>query len=101
MLGDQLYQSYVPVCENTVSCISADQGIGCCHEVFGTQKVLRGIYEEETGDKIADWHDIHVNVVGINHFTWFTEASYKGVDLFPVYKNYIDHHFEEGLSAGR
>lgn len=96
MLGDQLYQSYVPVCENTVSCISADQAFGCCHEVFGTQKVLRGIYEEETGDKIADWHDIHVNVVGINHFTWFTEASYKGVDLFPVYKNYIDHHFEEG-----
>lgn len=72
------------------------KAFGCCHEVFGTQKVLRGIYEEETGDKIADWHDIHVNVVGINHFTWFTEASYKGVDLFPVYKNYIDHHFEEG-----
>ena len=59
------------------------KAFGCCHEVFGTQKVLRGIYEEETGDKIADWHDIHVNVVGINHFTWFTEASYKGVDLFP------------------
>ena len=72
------------------------KAFGCCHEVFGTQKVLRGIYEEETGDKIADWHDIHVNVVGINHFTWFTEASYKGVDLVPVYKNYIDHHFEEG-----
>ena len=72
------------------------KAFGCCHEVFGTQKVLRGIYEEETGDKVADWHDIHVNVVGINHFTWFTEASYKGVDLFPVYKNYIDHHFEEG-----
>lgn len=74
------------------------KAFGCCHEVFGTQKVLRGIYEEETGDKIADWHDIHVNVVGVNHFTWFTEASYKGVDLFPVYKNYIDHHLKKVIS---
>ena len=27
------------------------KAFGCCHEVFGTQKVLRGIYEEETGDR--------------------------------------------------
>ncbi|MBR2258384.1 MAG: alpha-glucosidase/alpha-galactosidase [Blautia sp.] len=72
------------------------KAFGCCHEVFGTQKVLRGIYEEETGDKVADWHDILVNVVGINHFTWFTEASYRDVDLFPVYRSYIEKHFEEG-----
>ncbi len=73
------------------------KAFGCCHEVFGTQKVLKGIYEEETGKEIPDWHDIHVNVVGINHFTWFTEASYGGTDLFPVYRGYIDKHFAEGF----
>ena len=74
----------------------AIKAFGCCHEVFGTQKVLRGIYEAESGEKVEDWHDILINVVGINHFTWFTEASYRNVDLFPVYRRYIDKHFEEG-----
>ena len=46
---------------------------------------------------ISDWHDVLVNVVGINHFTWFTAASYKGIDLFPVYSNYIENHFDEGI----
>ncbi len=73
------------------------KAFGCCHEVFGTQKVLQTVYEKETFDKIEDWHDVLVNVVGINHFTWFTEASYKGIDLFPVYKSYIEKHFAEGV----
>ncbi len=73
------------------------KAFGCCHEVFGTQKVLKTIYEKETGDVIPDWHDVLVNVVGINHFTWFTESSYQGIDLFPVYKSYIEKHFEEGV----
>lgn len=38
------------------------RAFGCCHEVFGTQKVL------------------------------------KGIDLFPVYRNYIDAHYEEGYN---
>lgn len=74
------------------------KAFGCCHEVFGTQKVLQTIYEKETGEKISDWHDVFVNVVGINHFTWFTESSYKGIDLFPIYRSYIDKHFDEGVS---
>ena len=72
------------------------KAFGCCHEVFGTQKVLKSIYEKETGDTIKDWHDVHINVIGINHFTWFTEANYKGIDLFPIYRTYISKHFEEG-----
>ncbi len=72
------------------------KAFGCCHEVFGTQKVLAGIAERELGIEGIKREDIHVNVLGINHFTWFDYASYKGIDLFPVYKNYIDSHFEEG-----
>ena len=74
------------------------KAFGCCHEVFGTQKVLKGICEEVTGIKDIDRRDIMVNVLGINHFTWFDQASYKGLDLFPIYRDYIDKHFEEGYN---
>lgn len=73
------------------------KAFGCCHEVFGTQKILKEIYELRTGRKVDDWHDVHVNVIGINHFTWFTEASCHGTDLFPLYSEYINDHFDEGF----
>ena len=72
------------------------KAFGCCHEVFGTQKVLKGIVEQEMGLEDVDRAEILVNVLGINHFTWFDSASYKGIDLFPVYEKFIDGHFEEG-----
>lgn len=74
------------------------KAFGCCHEVFGTQKVLKGICEQEFGLKDIKRSDIVVNVLGLNHFTWFNEASYKGIDLFPVYEKFIREHFEEGYN---
>lgn len=73
------------------------KAFGCCHEVFGTQKVLAGICEKECGIEGIERQDISVNVLGINHFTWFDKASYQGIDLFPIYRQYIDKHFEEGF----
>ena len=73
------------------------KAFGCCHEVFGTQKVLAGICEETFGFTNVDRRDIMINVLGINHFTWFDAASYKGIDLFPVYRQYVDSHYEEGF----
>lgn len=72
------------------------KAFGCCHEVFGTQKVLKGILEETLGLTDVERRDIQVNVLGINHFTWFDYASYKGIDLFPIYRDYIDKNFEKG-----
>lgn len=73
------------------------KAFGCCHEVFGTQKVLAEVVKRELGEADVTKDDIKINVLGINHFTWFDYASYKGTDLFPVYKKYIDEHYEEGL----
>ncbi len=73
------------------------KAFGCCHEVFGTQKVLASIAKEALGIEEISREEIAVNVLGINHFTWFDYASYQGVDLFPIYKDYIEKHFEEGF----
>lgn len=76
------------------------KAFGCCHEVFGTQKILRNILQDEQGLTDVKRHEIEVNVVGINHFTWFTEASCRGEDLFPVYRKYVDTHYETGYTKG-
>lgn len=91
------YTNPMSLCVKTLYHVFPEiKAFGCCHEVFGTQKLLKGIAEEELGLQDIDRRDIHVNVLGINHFTWFDYASYKGIDLFPVYREYIEKHFEEG-----
>lgn len=72
------------------------KAFGCCHEVFGTQKLLRDVVMAQTGLKDIDRSEIFVNVLGVNHFTWFDKASYKGMDLFPVYNAFIDANYEQG-----
>ena len=67
------------------------KAFGCCHEVFGTQKLLAKILKEKY-DIEATRDEIRVNIVGVNHFTFLTEAKYKGLDLVPIYDAYIDEH---------
>jgi alpha-galactosidase len=67
------------------------KAFGCCHEVFGTQKLLVKILEEKYGIK-ANRDEIRANIVGVNHFTFLTEAKYKGADLLPIYDAYINEH---------
>lgn len=78
------------------------KAFGCCHEVFGTQKLLARAAEEAglapKGSINRD--DIRTNVVGINHFTWIDKASWKGVDLFPVWKAFADQYAETGYEGG-
>ena len=71
------------------------KAFGCCHEVFGTQKVLAAAMKEVLGLE-ADRSEIKVNVVGVNHFTWFTEARYRNLDLFPVYAEFGNRYHETG-----
>lgn len=92
------YTNPMSLCVKTLYHVFPEiKAFGCCHEVFGTQKMLKGIAERELGISGIDRRDIYVNVMGINHFTWFDYASYKGIDLFPVYRKYVDSHFEEGF----
>ncbi len=72
------------------------KAFGCCHEVFNTQEVLADIVSKELGIRGIHRQDLYTNVVGINHFTWFTKASYKDHDIFPIYRKYVEEHFLEG-----
>jgi len=74
------------------------KAFGCCHEVFGTQKILASMCKEMLGLEEVDRADIFVNVLGVNHFTWFDKASYKGYDLFPMYEEFTSKYYEEGFS---
>lgn len=73
------------------------KAFGCCHEVFGTQKLLSQALEDIHGISGATREEICVNVVGINHFTWFTSAKYKDIDLFDTYKLFVDKYYETGF----
>ena len=99
-IRDSNYTNPMSLCVKTLYHVFPQiKAFGCCHEVFGTQKVLKGIAEDVLGLKHIDRKDIQVNVLGINHFTWFDYASYKGIDLFPMYRKYVDEHFEEGYAC--
>lgn len=67
------------------------KAFGCCHEVFGTQKFLCKVVQEAFG-KEAERHEIKVNPLGVNHFTWLTEATWQNHDLFPVYAAFCERH---------
>lgn len=95
------YTNPMSLCVKTLYTVFPEiKAFGCCHEVFGTQKLLRNILEDTTGLTGIDRREIIVNVVGINHFTWFTEASYRGIDLFNVYRSYVESHYETGYLKG-
>lgn len=69
---------------------------GCCHEVFDTEMILCEMLEELQGIKGIGREDLDVNVIGINHFTWLAAASYKGIDLYPLYREFVDKYYEKG-----
>ncbi len=75
----------------TAALYAAEPGIkaiGCCHEVFGTQRLVMRVANEELGltgpEAITDRREIRLDVSGLNHFTLSTAISWRGRDLLPV-----------------
>ena len=91
------YTNPMSLCVRTLYHVFPEiKAFGCCHEVFGTQKVLAAIAQKALGVEKIERQDIHVNVMGLNHFTWFDKASFGSHDLFPVYEAFIERNFGEG-----
>lgn len=66
----------------------AIKAIGCCHEVFGTQRHLMQVLNDHFGlegeDAISDRREIVLDVSGVNHFTLSTAARWRDVDIMPI-----------------
>lgn len=77
------------------------RAFGCCHEVFGTQKLLCSMLRTEYGEEGVKRQDLHTTVTGINHFTWITDATWQGVDLMPLYRDFAEKYAEEGYQEGK
>lgn len=91
------YTNPMTICVKTLYTVFPQiKAVGCCHEVFGTQKLLIKVLKEAGIAEDAKREEIITNVVGINHFTWFTQASYRNVDLMPVYNKFVEKYLETG-----
>ena len=93
------YTNPMTVCVRTLYRVFPKiRAFGCCHEVFGTQKLLALVLKDMLGIEDAGREEIRVNVVGVNHFTWLTEAKYRNIDLFPLYAKFCEKYAETGFS---
>lgn len=74
------------------------KAFGCCHEVFGTQRILARVVEDTLGEgRTVDRTKIETNVMGINHFTWIDKAYYRGMDIMPLYAAFCQTYQETGV----
>lgn len=86
------YTNPMSICTRTLARVAPELKVfGCCHEVFSTQRMLANIAAQYLNIEIPSRHEIHVNVLGINHFTWVDKASYQGHDLLEL----LSHHLEQ------
>lgn len=93
------YTNPMALCVQTLYHVFPEiKAFGCCHEVFGTQKLLASILSDVKGIPDIPRNEIITNVIGINHFTWLTSASYKAIDIFPIYRDYVEAHRTEGYA---
>ena len=72
------------------------KAFGCCHEVFHAQEFLCCVAEEMLGIERPDRRELVTDACGINHFTWITEANYKGTDLLSLLPAFIERFYESG-----
>jgi alpha-galactosidase/6-phospho-beta-glucosidase family protein len=85
------YTNPMTICTRTLTAVEPTLKVfGCCHEVFGTQRMLASLVERYLGVSPAPSRaEIPVNVLGINHFTWIDRAFYGEVDLLALVRRHM------------
>jgi alpha-galactosidase len=69
----------------------AIKAMGCCHEVFNTESFIAELVAKWFHVPEPDRREILIDLTGVNHFTWVTRASWKGIDLMPRLKAYASN----------
>jgi len=96
------YTNPMSLCVRTLyEVFPAVRAFGCCHEVFGTQKLLCAMLKAEEGVSDVRRQDLRTTVTGINHFTWITGASWGTTDLMPLYARFAEKYAESGFEEGQ
>lgn len=91
------YTNPMTLCVRTLYAVYPGiRAFGCCHEVFGTQKLLCAMLRDMRGIE-ARRQELFTTVTGINHFTWITQASFGGADLMPLYRQFAEKYAEDGF----
>nr|MBE6544689.1 alpha-glucosidase/alpha-galactosidase [Oscillospiraceae bacterium] len=73
------------------------KAFGCCHEVFAVQELIAKAVKEATGAEITERKAVKTNVLGVNHFTWITDARYHNLDVNKIYHDFVEKYCESGV----
>ena len=76
------------------------KAFGCCHEVFGTQKLIAEMIVKNGLEEKTERHEIKTNVLGINHFTWIDRIEYKGSDIMQDFRDFAAKYHSTGYCMG-
>ncbi len=66
------------------------KALGCCHEVFHLETFIAEFIASKRGIAVPDRREIDIDVSGLNHFTFITKARYKGEDVIPLLREYVN-----------
>jgi len=83
-------------CKTLFDVFPSVHAFGCCHEVFHTEDFLCCMLKEICNIPRPDRHTLTVDIAGINHFTWITEARYQGMDVLGLLPQFLDRFYERG-----
>jgi alpha-galactosidase len=79
------------ICTRTLTRVAPELKVfGCCHEVFHTQDLLARIAGQALKIAPPARDEVHVNVLGINHFTWIDRATYQEHDLLALLRQHLE-----------
>ncbi len=96
------YTNPMAICTRTLyETFPGIKALGCCHEVFSAQKLLVKVLKDIANIDGVRRDEIEINVLGINHFSWIDQASYRGMDLMPLYRSFTDKYYEQGYTEGQ
>lgn len=94
------YTNPMSICMRTLyEVFPGIKAIGCCHNVFEAQRLLACSMQEICGIKNVVRQEIKVNVLGINHFTWFDHASYQNIDILKVFGEFAAKFADSGYDT--
>lgn len=85
------YTNPMTICTRTLTRVEPQLKVfGCCHEVFKSQELFAALASDHPGvSPPIPRAAVRINVLGINHFTWIDRASYRGIDLMEILRDYI------------